>query len=97
MLLYILSFRMAPPMAIAIPVVAVISTIGVRVPFPGLILISLVLLVPVLWLFWLSAFDAAGELSWANYERMGKSIYVRTFTTTYRIVIPFCDAARSSS
>jgi len=55
--------------------------------FPGLILIALVLLVPVLWLFWLSAFDAAGELTWANYERMGKAIYVRTFTTTFRIAI----------
>lgn len=55
--------------------------------FPGLLLIALVLLVPVLWLFWLSAFDAAGDLSWANYERMGKSIYVRTFTTTFRIAI----------
>ncbi|QIE46254.1 ABC transporter permease [Pseudohalocynthiibacter aestuariivivens] len=55
--------------------------------FPGLFLIALVLLVPVLWLFWLSAYDAAGDLSWANYERMGKSIYVRTFTTTFRIAI----------
>lgn len=55
--------------------------------FPGLILISLVLLVPILWLFWLSAFDAAGELTWANYERMGRSIYIRTFITTFRIAI----------
>lgn len=52
---------------------------------PGLLLITVVLLVPVLWLFWLSAFDAAGELSWENYERMGRSIYIRTFTTTFRI------------
>ncbi|WP_349581227.1 ABC transporter permease [Sulfitobacter sp. NFXS29] len=62
--------------------------------FPGLILIALVLLVPVLWLFWLSAFDAAGELSWANYERMGRSIYIRTLTTTFRIafIVTLCCA-----
>lgn len=62
--------------------------------FPGLILITLVLLVPVLWLFWLSAFDAAGELTWANYERMGRRIYVRTFTTTFRIafIVTVCCA-----
>jgi len=47
MLLYILSFRMAPPMAIAIPVVAVISTIGVRDPFSGLILIYAAYTVPI--------------------------------------------------
>lgn len=62
--------------------------------FPGLILISLVLLVPILWLFWLSAFDAAGELTWANYERMGRRIYIRTFTTTFRIafIVTVCCA-----
>ena len=47
MLLYILSFRMAPPMAVAIPVVAVISTIGIRDPFSGLILIYAAYTVPI--------------------------------------------------
>lgn len=62
--------------------------------FPGLILIALALLVPVLWLFWLSAFDAAGELTWENYERMGRSIYIRTLTTTFRIafIVTLCCA-----
>lgn len=62
--------------------------------FPGLFLIALVLLVPVLWLFWLSAYDAAGELTWANYERMGRRIYVRTFTTTFRVafIVTVCCA-----
>lgn len=47
MLLYILSFRMAPPMAIAIPVVAVITTIGLSDPFSGLILIYAAYTVPI--------------------------------------------------
>lgn len=52
---------------------------------PGLLLIATVLVVPVAWLFWLSAFDAAGQLTWANYERMLSSVYINTFLTTFRI------------
>lgn len=52
---------------------------------PGLLFIGIVLLIPVLWLFWLSAFDGSGALSLENYERMGRRIYLRTFSTTFRI------------
>ena len=47
MLLYILSFRMAPPMAVAIPVVAVITTVGLRDSFSGLILVYAAYTVPI--------------------------------------------------
>lgn len=52
---------------------------------PGSLLICVVLLIPVGWLFYLSAFDAAGNLSWANYERLGRSLYLRSFFTTFRV------------
>ncbi|MBB4122048.1 ABC transporter permease [Martelella radicis] len=52
---------------------------------PGSLLICIVLLVPVGWLFYLSAFDAAGNLSWSNYERLGRSLYIRSFFTTFRV------------
>ena len=47
MLLYILSFRMAPPMAVAIPVVAVITTVGLTDSFSGLILVYAAYTVPI--------------------------------------------------
>jgi len=47
MLLYILSFRMAPPMAVAIPVAVVISTVGIRDSFSGLILVYAAYTVPI--------------------------------------------------
>lgn len=54
-------------------------------PAPGILMIALVLVVPVAWLFWLSLFNSAGELSLANYERMTSALYIRTFITTLRI------------
>ncbi len=47
MLLYILSFRMAPPMAVAIPVAVVIGAIGIRDSFSGLILVYAAYTVPI--------------------------------------------------
>ena len=61
------------------------TLMGYLLASPGSLLIILVLMVPILWLFWLSAFDASGDLTLANYERMTKSIYIRTFFTTFRI------------
>ncbi len=52
---------------------------------PGVIVVVLVLVLPMAWLFWMSAFDNAGNLSLENYERMLRPIYQRTFTTTFRI------------
>lgn len=52
---------------------------------PGLILVGLVLLVPLGWLFWLSGFDAAGDLTFANYARLLRPAYVRGFVTTFEI------------
>ncbi len=47
MLLYILSFRMAPPMAVAIPIAAVVSTVGLNDAFSGLILVYAAYTVPI--------------------------------------------------
>jgi putative spermidine/putrescine transport system permease protein len=52
---------------------------------PGGLLIFVVLVIPVGWLFYLSAFDAAGNLSWSNYERLGRGTYLRSFFTTFRV------------
>lgn len=52
---------------------------------PGTALIVVVLVVPVAWLFWLSFFDGAGDLSTENYARLTGRIYVRSFTTTFRV------------
>jgi ABC-type spermidine/putrescine transport system permease subunit I len=52
---------------------------------PGAVLIFMVLVVPMAWLFFLSIYGEAGELTRANYERMLQPVYVRTFTTTFQI------------
>ena len=53
---------------------------------PALLLITVVLFLPVGWLFWLSLFDAAGQLTLENYERMFQSrAYIKTFKTTIQI------------
>lgn len=51
---------------------------------PSLLLITIVVFIPVGWLFWLSLFGNAGQLSWENYARMiDRSSYVKTFETTF--------------
>ncbi|WP_239025032.1 ABC transporter permease [Rhodoligotrophos defluvii] len=52
---------------------------------PGAALIFIVLVLPIGWLFWLSFFDAAGEPSLVNYQRMLRSVYVKTFITTFEV------------
>jgi putative spermidine/putrescine transport system permease protein/spermidine/putrescine transport system permease protein len=55
---------------------------------PALVLIGIILFIPVGWLFWLSFFDSAGQLTWENYARMGESrAYIKTFRTTIEISI----------
>lgn len=52
---------------------------------PGALLIFIVLVVPVGWLFWLSFFGASGEPTLANYARMLRPVYVKTFISTFQV------------
>ena len=53
---------------------------------PALFLIGIVMVVPVAWLFWLSAVGADGTLSMENYERLWQSkSYARIFLTTFQV------------
>ena len=50
---------------------------------PGLVLVLAVIIVPIGWLFWLSLFDEAGQMSAANYARFfEQASYIKTFVTT---------------
>lgn len=52
---------------------------------PGMAVVLVLLVLPMAWLFWLSAFDASGQLTLKNYERMLRPLYQRTFLTTFRV------------
>ncbi|WP_082143767.1 ABC transporter permease [Nitratireductor soli] len=52
---------------------------------PGALLILVVLILPIGWLFWLSFFDASGEPTLANYARMLRPVYVKTFISTFQV------------
>ena len=53
---------------------------------PSLITILIVVFIPVFWLSSLSFFDRAGDLSWANYDRIFQSqLYIKTFIVTLKI------------
>ncbi|CAJ2376504.1 MAG: ABC transporter permease [Gammaproteobacteria bacterium] len=53
---------------------------------PAAALVVAVIIVPVGWLFWLSLFNDAGELSADNYARMlASKSYTRIFTTTFKV------------
>ncbi|MBZ9990639.1 ABC transporter permease [Mesorhizobium sp. BH1-1-5] len=53
---------------------------------PGLSLVFAVIIVPIGWLFWLSLFDEAGQLSAANYARFfEQASYIKTFVTTFKV------------
>lgn len=63
---------------------------------PALVLITLLLFLPVAGLFWLSLFNAEGQLSADNYTRLLEPIYVKTFITTFKVsglVTVFCILA----
>jgi len=81
MLLYILSFRMAPPMAVAIPIAAVISSVGLNDPFSVLILVYAAYTVPISTLMLKSFIDQVpveieeaammdGLSRWQSYRRI---------------------------
>jgi len=52
---------------------------------PGLLLVLVLLVVPLVWLIVLSAFGADGELSLENYARLGTPLYVHVLVTTLKI------------
>lgn len=52
---------------------------------PALMVVAFVLLVPLAWLAWLSAFDGSGALSTENYVRLLRPAYVGSFITTFEI------------
>src|SRR5215467_1977418 len=52
---------------------------------PGFLLVLVILILPVAWLFWLSFFDAEGNLSSINYARLLEPVYIRTFWLTVEI------------
>lgn len=54
--------------------------------FPALLLVSIVVLVPTLWLFSLSVLDDQGNFSLINYQRMlEQSSYTTVFRTTFSL------------
>jgi len=54
---------------------------------PALLLVLLTVVLPIGWLFWLSLFDANGQLTVENYTRLLEPIYVLTFVQTFKISI----------
>ncbi len=54
---------------------------------PALLLVLLTFVLPIGWLFWLSLFDANGQLTIENYTRLLEPIYVLTFVQTFKISI----------
>lgn len=53
---------------------------------PALTLVTLVLVIPVGWLFWLSFLSNAGELSLEHYRRIAsQASYARIFRTTFEV------------
>src|SRR3569832_1551229 len=60
---------------------------------PGLLLVFAVIIVPIGWLFWLSLFDEAGQLSAANYARFfEQASYIKTFVTTFKVAFTVTGA-----
>jgi putative spermidine/putrescine transport system permease protein/spermidine/putrescine transport system permease protein len=53
---------------------------------PAVLLILFVMVIPVLWLFYLSFIGADGQFSWENYERMlVRKSYRRILVTTFQV------------
>ncbi|MEB0204576.1 ABC transporter permease [Pseudomonas sp. CCC3.1] len=52
---------------------------------PALLLVLLTFVLPIGWLFWLSLFNADGQLTIENYTRLLEPIYVLTFVQTFKI------------
>lgn len=54
---------------------------------PALLLVLVTFVLPIGWLFWLSLFDADGQLTIQNYTRLLDPIYVLTFVQTFKIAV----------
>ena len=55
---------------------------------PSIVLVAVLVLVPCFWLFWLSAFDLDGNLSFENYRTVFASAGYRTvFLTTFSVAL----------
>jgi ABC-type spermidine/putrescine transport system permease subunit I len=53
---------------------------------PAILTIAVVVFLPILWLGWMSFFDAAGQLTTENYARIWESdLYLETFIITLKI------------
>ena len=53
---------------------------------PAILTIAVVVFLPILWLGWMSFFDAAGQLTTENYARIWESdLYLETFIITFKI------------
>jgi ABC-type spermidine/putrescine transport system permease subunit I len=62
------------------------SRLFLNLALPALVAIMIVVFIPVFWLSSLSFVDRAGDLSWANYERIFQSqLYIKTFIVTLKI------------
>ena len=53
---------------------------------PAILTIAVVVFLPILWLGWMSFFNAAGQLTTENYARIWESdLYLETFIITFKI------------
>ena len=53
---------------------------------PALMLVTITMILPIAWLFWLSLLDDSGAVSLANYQRLVEQpSYARIFATTFEI------------
>jgi len=53
---------------------------------PALVLVTITMILPIAWLFWLSLLDDSGAISLANYQRLVEQpSYARIFATTFEI------------
>lgn len=53
---------------------------------PGLVIVFAFVLLPCLWLVWLSLFNDAGQISGENYQRIAEQVsYRRIFVTTFSV------------
>ncbi|SAK87563.1 binding-protein-dependent transport systems inner membrane component [Caballeronia hypogeia] len=52
---------------------------------PALVLVLVVLVAPIAWLAWQSAFDLSGALSFENYARLATPVYRNAFFSTFQM------------
>jgi len=54
---------------------------------PAFLLLSVILYLPIGWLFWLSVLDRKDEYTWENYARLFDPLYIKTFVTTFEVSV----------